>query len=224
LQHISIAPPRNFGDSYNSNSDKKIEVRMLQIRKVRTLIDAKTKEKKRYDAPNRHDVIVKDHTELFANLSKYLDLIPEKERYNQFYTIGHCSCEQRRDWIKQDIIPFDIDGIATKGDKFDKRYVELALKALGADPEKTVVVFSGHGIQIIIQMQESIEDHKYFQQNRLYYKLALNKIGQAYEAAGLKWKLDPTSFAPNRILRLPGTVNRKEGKPDVRAYLITSKL
>jgi len=198
---------------------------MIQIRRVRAYIPKGEDKEKRFDKPLPTDIIIENHHALFKDLDKYIAMIPVEERWNLYYTLGYGPCTVQRVWSGQDIVPFDIDGITIADDgSFDPRYVALALKALNVDETKTVVVCSGNGLQILVQIPEMINTQKWFEENRLNYKLCLNLIQKEYEDAGLVWTADPSSFAPNRVFRLPGTENRKPGKKTRKARLLSSNL
>ena len=74
---------------------------------------------------------------LFINIEKYIENIPEEERYNLYYTASHCFEEPGRKLREQFVIPFDIDGIDVS--KIDD-YIEPCLKAMAADFNKTGIL------------------------------------------------------------------------------------
>lgn len=161
--------------------------------------------------------------DLLANLEQYLDKIPEKERFNLFYTVATCA-DGKREFREQHVLVFDVDGISeeakTPGSPLRDSYIETVCKALGLDRSKTGLVFSGNGLHFIVGLQTPIIDPSYFDLNRRHYAAMLSKIDTALAKAGLPGKGDPAVFDARRIMRLPGTLNKKEGKPERQCLLL----
>jgi P4 family phage/plasmid primase-like protien len=168
------------------------------------------------------NISAKSHQELFSDPLKYVSQIPPEERYNIFYTAGYADAKAPRKFRRQDIIPFDIDGIDLA--RIDQ-YVDVILKELELDKNKTVVVASGNGLQIIVltedeaKFKDEKEQSDYFKKLRPFYKYHAKKIARALKLAGLpqeekgtKDATDTNVWSPNRFLRLPGTQNRKVDK------------
>lgn len=153
--------------------------------------------------------------ELFQNLESYVEKIPEPERWNIYYTALHCGAG-KREWAYQEIIPFDVDNIDTEQ---VSAYHDVILKVLGVKWEETGVVFSGNGLQYIIGLKERITDAKYFDETRRHYKAICAKLNHALALAHLPGSLDPSVHSLARLLRLPGTLNRKPGR-ERRAELL----
>lgn len=205
---------------------------MIQLRMTRKFQPRGEAAEKSYDKPFTPDIVATDLAELFAKHKDFLELVPQHERWNVYYTIGHASESASgpgRTWRRQDVIPFDIDGIDVTADGvYDPRYVTLFAKALKIDIDKCVVVMSGNGLQFIVQPSNekfTPTDVQFFKTNKSHYKMILNKIKLEYDRAGLPAKMDDSSFAFNRILRFPGTENRKpERGPPRQAVLVKGKL
>jgi len=159
-------------------------------------------------------------SDLFKNLSAHLQKIPQKEHWNLFYTVAYCG-DKKREFLRLKNIVFDIDGIDTAR---IKEYPPIVLKVLGTPPKATAIVCSGNGLHFIVELKKPIEDKAYIKNNRGHYKAILKKIAEALKAAGLPAKLDPAVWDARRIMRLPGTVNRKPNQPDKKAYLIQPNL
>lgn len=171
--------------------------------------------KKNWRAPSVAD--------LFKNLQNYLDKIQESERYNLFYTVANCA-EGKREFREQHVMVFDVDGILDdakvgQGAVRD-RYIEVVLSALGLKYDDTGVVFSGNGLHFIVGLQTPIIEPQYFETNRRHYNALVGKIDAALARSALPGRADPAVFDPRRIMRLPGTLNKKEGKPERLAALI----
>lgn len=187
---------------------------MIQLRRVRTYNPAGQGEKK-YDKPLLHENIVAESVAaLFQNYEALLEKIPEEERWNLYYTLGESNADEKRDWHAQDVLPFDIDDVTDDAGNFDEeRYLDVIFGVLNVDRKKCAVVASGNGIQIAIHLERKIETKDYFRKNLKVYNKLCKTLQDALQAAGLKGTVDPSSFAHNRIFRLPGTENRKPGRP-----------
>jgi len=163
----------------------------------------------------------KSVSELFANINNYVNLIPDDERYNIYYTAADCMEERGRKLRSQDIIPIDIDGI--DHEKIDE-YIKLVLETLDLPYDKVGIVSSGNGLQFIIQTEELIDDDRYFDENRIYYKAIIDKLNDALNLSGLIGVADPSVFSKGRILRLPNTKNVKPDKGEKKATLIQGNI
>ena len=104
--------------------------------------------------------------DLLKNYKEYVAKIPEKERYNMYFTLHHCLGEGPRDWKHQDVISFDIDKIDIHR---AKEIARLVCAAIGVDYNKTGIVMSGHGLQLHVLIEEPIEDIKFFAQKTLLF-------------------------------------------------------
>jgi len=189
---------------------------MIQILGLRTFINEKGEEKK-YDAFFDKNWRVKSVHELFANLAEHLEQIPHDHKWNLFYTLAVCG-ENKREFHHQDVLPFDVDGIDV-----DRRaeYVGVVTSALGLNPKDVGIVFSGNGLHFLVGLQKRITSAKYFKENRHHYKAVCATLDAKLQGAGLPGKLDTGVFDARRILRLPGTVNRKPNKPERTAELLS---
>lgn len=160
---------------------------------------------------------------LFENIEDILKSIPETEKWNLYFTALDCQDpgvhkKKLRRFKTQKIIPFDIDGI--KVEEFEK-YIPIVLETLGVAREKTGIVFTGNGLQFHIELQEAFNDVKFFQDKRPHYKAICETLNRGFEKAGLPGNADPAVWSPARLLRLPGTENRKPPpKGTTRATLV----
>ncbi len=144
--------------------------------------------------------------DLFINIEKHIENIPEEERYNLYYTASHCFEEPGRKLREQFVIPFDIDGIDVS--KIDD-YIEPCLKAMAADFNTTGIVASGNGLQFIICSNLGIDTVAYFDEVRHHYKAICERIDRVLKDLKLPGSADPQVWSPARLLRLPCTDNRK---------------
>lgn len=174
----------------------------------------------KYDAFHEKNWRAPSVPELFADLEKYIAQIPEEERWNIFYTVANCG-EGKREFASQDVLAFDIDGVAQE---FLEKTIEIALTVLGLSRNDVGLVSSGNGLHILIKLSKPIKDKDFFKKNRAHYRAVVTKLQLAFENAGLSSKPDATVFEPRRILRLPNTQNRKPNKPDTYAKLLNTTL
>jgi P4 family phage/plasmid primase-like protien len=160
--------------------------------------------------------------DLFANLEKYLAPIPEAERWNLYYTVAFCA-EGKREFREQHVIIFDIDKVdRPEGEGLPQpgAYQSVVCNALGLDSSKTGLVASGHGFHFIIGLEHPFADPTIFESQKRHYLACCDKIDSALAKAGLPGKTDRGVFEARRIMRLPGTENRKEGMPGVPCRLL----
>lgn len=160
-------------------------------------------------APKVHDV--------FLNPKKYVEQFTEEERFNLFFTLHDCEGVHARQFKSQYIIPFDID----KCEPLQKEDIaKTVCETLGVAYNNTGIMWSGHGLWLLVEIEDPIINPEYFMENRELYKLVCMKINNALETAGLSGKADPAVFSPRRLARMPETWNRKPGLPDVLAYVM----
>jgi P4 family phage/plasmid primase-like protien len=134
--------------------------------------------------------------------------VPEDERHNLFYTVAFCGDEKRK-FERQEIIPFDLDGLDTT--RLDE-YQNLFFETLKIKREKTGVISSGNGLHFLIQIKEPITDKDFFKTFKPQYKALCSLLDRALERAGLPGKFDRVVFEAARILRFPETWNIKQDK------------
>lgn len=199
---------------------------MLQLRRIRSF--TKNGTTKSYDTNFSPDILIESHAELFANLEKYVGMIPDYERFNCHYTQGHCSGGKTRGsgtFERQSLVAFDVDGITFSGDKHQNaKYANIFFEVTKCDREKTVIVFSGHGLHFITQIPEWT-DKKFFKDHGEAYAAICTALEERYRSESLIFKeVDRACFAPNRMLRLPNTYNVKEGKEKILCKIISGKL
>jgi hypothetical protein len=154
---------------------------MIQLRAHRHIEVEGQLSSKPVDVALTPNITVENHAELFKNLNTYLAKIPEDERWNIHYTLGHGVAGHDRDWGQQDIIPFDIDQIETDEEgNFNEEYLAVFFNVVKVDRSKCVVVASGNGIQILIQTQQIIQDKDYFQKTKKHYKTIAKRLEKAF--------------------------------------------
>jgi len=149
--------------------------------------------------------------QLLLNIETYIDKIPEEERWNLHYTL--CECEDSkspRRFAKQDIIPFDIDGIDL--DRIND-YIEPCLRAIGnLSIADTAVVKSGRGLHFLVGTDTPIVDKEYFKETAKYYKIVADRIDRTLKSLDLPGSTDLGLWSAGHTLRLPMTKNIKTKK------------
>lgn len=199
---------------------------MIQLLGIRVRTDEKTGKQLKYDAFFKENWRAPNLHTLFENLDKYIAQIPEHERFNIYYTAAECG-EKKREIKIQHVIPFDIDELKitdSPGDSLPFKecdaYIDTVCKSLEIQRSETGIVFSGNGLQFLVQISQPFTSAEFFDTHRIHYKALCNRINYALATGGLPGKADPTVFSAARILRMPGTENRKPGKPRRMATLL----
>lgn len=181
----------------------------IQILGLRSFEDSRTGETKTHDAFHDKNWHADSLATIFRDLDKYLAAVPAHELWNLFYTLADCG-DGKREFKSQDILAFDLDGVP-EADRL--RAADVSLSVLGLSTEKTVVVSSGGGVHLVAQLDWTLTKED-FKHHKLAYGVCCQKIDAALLAAGIEGKADSKIFEPRRILRLPGTMNRKPNKPE----------
>lgn len=170
-------------------------------------------------------------SELFSNIDHYTGKFPSEDRVNLYYTVADCHEGKtevdgkmvERQMRFQEYLPIDIDDC----EGVDPRKVAaVACKVLNVEFDHALSIFSGHGVQILIQLQDRITDKSYFDSQRVGYGIMCDEINRALKANALLGPeargADRSIWSNARLMRLPGTINRKKNKPDVPAFMINN--
>lgn len=193
---------------------------MIQILGLRPYTDSKTGTVKMADTFHEKAWRVENIYELFKNAEAYIKMVPEDQRWNLYYTVANCTDEKRK-FLRQDVLPIDIDGIVHGT---EAQIVTAVCEELGLPEDKIGVVYSGNGIHILIGLKNPITEESYLRVNKPYYRALCGRINTALFAAGLQGKADPVVFSPARLLRMPFTENRKEDKLRRNCTLVCGNL
>lgn len=170
-----------------------------------------------YTIFDKYKISAQSIPDLFENIDSYIGRIPVAERYNLFFTVAQCG-NKKRSFESQEVIAFDLDGIDTS--KLEE-YISIFCSTLGVKREETGIVNSGNGLHFYIGLEVPIVSKEFFSQNRLHYKSLLAALETAIKAHSLPiGKCDPAIFDHRRILRLPGSINKKPGREDKKCELI----
>jgi hypothetical protein len=158
---------------------------------------------------------------LFENLNEHLAKIPEKERFNLFYTVANCT-DQKRDFSFQKHIVFDVDGANATTEAW-QNYWHTVAEALSVDPLAITVILSGNGFHFILDLKDVINETAFFDKNRKHYDAICSKINAALVRSGLPGKADPAVFDASCDYRAPSIVKKESLRKSV-SYLGTQNL
>jgi P4 family phage/plasmid primase-like protien len=178
----------------------------------------------RFTEKEKQKVICSGSTieELFKNIESIVASIPLENRYNIFYTIFNSeSADSPRDFASQSVLPIDIDHVI---DEHIELVVDVVCSAINLAKKDLIIVASGHGVQFLVKLPFHIEESRYFADFRSYYKNMADHIQRCIIANKLTGEVDTAVWSSSRLMRLPLTINRKEGFPDVEARLINRDL
>lgn len=151
----------------------------------------------------------------FKRTAEVLATLPTEEYVNLYFTVALSA--GKREFVSQKYIPFDIDHVDTSR---CEETIRCALSSLGCSFDSSFSMCSGNGVQFYVELTEAFTDPDYFDANRPYYKACADRINSALTAAGLPGSTDTSVFSLARIMRMPGTINEKAGKPTTKSYVI----
>ena len=155
--------------------------------------------------------------------SYYNSASAEFTQKNIYYTIGTTSNFEKKP-SKEDIltthcIPVDLDGFTSESDilECEVQVVEWLTEAKIND---YITICSGNGLHLLIST--GILPNNWLEKNKkaITYSIysTIGSIAGIYGA-----KVDPKVLESSRILRVPYTINQKEGKGEKQCYIITDK-
>jgi P4 family phage/plasmid primase-like protien len=175
-------------------------------------------------------------TDLFTDLESYVAKIPVEDRWDMYYSLAETRTPRKRDkrgedrgawakenWLRQEALAWDIDAVLVDDLHKAEAYSEVMAEFVGCEPHEMSIIMTGHGFHFLFFLGTPIEDFGYFEKNRRFYKAGLEEISKKLRARGLSGKPDPAVFDLARILRLPGTENRKR-EPHVVARTLQLSL
>lgn len=159
---------------------------------------------------------------LINDLDSYIQMIPAHERYNVHYTLGYNSAAGKRDWVSQDVLAFDFDKIDIDKihDYIDLFFRNEAFKDI--DKDTCAVFCSGNGLHIILPI-DKFESATFFKEHNHSYQTMCSSLDRDMADRQLVGMMDRGVFCKNHTLRLPNTVNRKNGI-DKNSYVIQKNI
>lgn len=163
-----------------------------------------------------------------TKIQKILESIPKQEQWNLYFTVADCIKE--RELESQIAIPFDVDWVeysetSSKEDitlRIRKILAEIiGLKVSSLCEENIACLWSGHGVQLFVFLEESFIDKKVFDEYAVSYKRLCKLFASKLKEHGIVFRdVDTTVFSHARLMRLPYTINRKEGHEDTDSFLV----
>lgn len=124
---------------------------------------------------------------------------------NIYYTLTET--KRRKEFIRAKYFMFDIDGLDLNQPVEDT--ARVAVMALGLAWDETMVVCSGNGLQIVIEMDNWVTEESWFKERKQAYVQRCETIDKALLAQGLQGKCDRNVFDSKRLARVPNTQNVK---------------
>lgn len=126
-------------------------------------------------------------------------------------------CRTASTFLLQEALAWDID----KADTTQAvTYAWCVGKILEVDPAGLTVVNSGNGLHIYAYLKNPIRSVTYFKNNKAAYDEICLNIDSLIEDQRLPGKCDVSIFEPARLLRVPGTKNKKPGLPEKSCFLV----
>ena len=160
--------------------------------------------------------------ELLTNPDPIIALIPAKERHNLYFTAYHCEePDARNNFKSQQILPIDIDYVPAE---VREQVVDLVCLTLGLARTSTGIICTGYGLQLFIQLPQPILDIEQIPAERLFYRAMCERLQDVLVKNGLPGKIDPTGHMKKKLLRVPNTLNVKDGRPDAKSYVINAHM
>ena len=159
--------------------------------------------------------------EVLNNYKDLLHNIPEEERYNIQFTFAHVEeGNNKRTFVSQEVIPFDIDGIDHSR---LEEYIDITLGVLKLTREQVAIVLTGNGIHLLVQVP-MFDDPNVFKELRPAYKNICSRIDKKFQEAFLVGDADPAIWSAGRMGRLPETANIKKDKADTMVSIYCNNL
>jgi P4 family phage/plasmid primase-like protien len=158
-----------------------------------------------------------------SKLDALIAQVPERERFNLYFTVADCYEEAGRKLKEQWAIPFDIDGLElTEGSEHEQAALaaRTAGEAIGVPYEEMGVVFTGNGVQFFILLDQPIIDDGFFERTRDHYGVLAARIQNLLNERAIKGKVDTSVWSRGRLMRLALTENRKPNRPTRTARLL----
>jgi P4 family phage/plasmid primase-like protien len=151
--------------------------------------------------------------------------VAQEERFNIYYTVAECQPEQGRHLLRQNHIPFDVDDLELPNTpEVDLEALKIIARvvcgAIGVEYDKTGVLFSGGGLQLLVGTTAAIVDTGYFDIARKHYRAICDRINLRLMQNNIKGRADTSVWSPARLMRYPDTINSKPGRPERIARIL----
>lgn len=196
---------------------------MFQIIALRPYISQKTNKE-----AIKHVFIAETTSLTDILISPKLDLIPNDERWNVYFTVQQNLPPEKttygyrklRRFLSQQLIPFDIDNIDPTQ---QQKYIDAFHLVTQTDPKKTAALFSGNGLQLFVQTLNPFELTEFEKRKSQYDKIA-SLIQAELDLQKLPGNVDTSVWSPARLMRFPNTKNIKKDKGVKFAQLLTNDI
>lgn len=159
---------------------------------------------------------------LLSNWESFVKQIPVKDRWDMYFCTSETHEPRKADdkgaeigsWAKEhwgrcEALFFDIDGIAKDDFARIDDYTDTLCGVLGVSSEECTVVYSGGGFHFYFWLKQAITEWDYYKRNRDLYKAVCKLWLDKLKEKKLSGKPDTSVFDHVRIMRMPGTENRK---------------
>lgn len=177
---------------------------------------------------SKYTALVPTTFTLFNKIDEVLTLIEQSgdDLVNKFFTLAHhnvpagciTAVRSKSTFGFQDAMGWDIDGCDT-AKVWD--YARILADFLQITKEHFIIVNSGNGIHFYVKLKTNITEASYFDTYKQDYVEMNRKLDLLLASAELPGHFDNKIFDAARIMRLPGTTNRKEGKPDTLCFIVS---
>lgn len=191
----------------------------IQILGLRDYTDRVTKKPEKGHAFFHKSWRANSLAEIFESPDDLLADVPPHEQYNLYYTVANCLEEPGRKLAFQRYLPIDIDNIDVD---MAQEVIKSALGVLELEFDDAYSLFSGNGVQILLELDELITDVSFFKKYRRAYRTLCDSINDRLEQHKLKGHADPSVFSSGRLMRMPNTMNRKPNKPERKAEVYSA--
>lgn len=177
---------------------------MIKLLRIRTF--NKDGKEITFRKPVQEGVVEESVAKFLSNPQHYVNKLPTKEHYNLHYSLGEWGDENGKDFVRQEVVAFDIDGMDI--DRKDE-YIPVVLDALRVAKEDCTIVCSGNGLHFIINTSRTIEYKEYFDETRQHYKAICLRVDKAMMDNDLYGNCDNSLWNCAKSLRMPATKNIK---------------
>lgn len=144
-------------------------------------------------------------------------ILKQVGQLNLHYTCHHVEPSGQRNFASGEWLFFDFDRITDYTTELATKFRDCLSLTLGIDPKYIWTISSGRGVHLLIKINPY--DLDFLEIHKSTYAAISAKIEAALESFGLTGEVDPI-FHRSKSLRLPNTINRKEGKADAKCELL----
>lgn len=190
---------------------------MLELRRIRTYTPDGATDTEAVEKSFKPQIYFKDLNDFLKNHEDCIQALPSHERFNLYVTCNQVKedVEKRvENWLAQDLIMWDVDDVEDSDKQKHEQYLSVIAKVLGVKEHNLVLIKTGGGFHIVMQLKKAITDKQWFQKYSLDYQVLCAQIDDSLLDSGLSGALDTQVFAPNRMFRAPSSISKKPGRKD----------